>query len=111
LVSLSILYCIPRDSLVFVCLGEFSISKHDLNILHLFGMKIRNNLTASTFNEMSYNFSKAGWKNLVKMRSHVRALSRFEAVKVTSCINPCICYTGPYADLDECGTSRLNKSG
>lgn len=77
-------------------------------------MKIRNNLTASTFHEMSYNFSKAGMENLAKTRSHVRALSRFEPVKFACCINSCICYTGSYADLEECpkcGTSRLNESG
>jgi hypothetical protein len=75
---------------------------------------IRNNLTASTFHEMSYNFSKAGMVTLAKTRSHVRALSRFEPVKFACCINSCICYTGPYADLDECpncGTSRLDESG
>jgi Transposase family tnp2 len=77
-------------------------------------MKIRNNLTASTFHEMSYNFSKAGMKNLAETRSHVRALSRFEPVKFACCINSCICYTGPYADYDKCpncGISRLNESG
>ncbi|KAF8503812.1 hypothetical protein F5888DRAFT_1631689 [Russula emetica] len=48
-------------------LGEFSISDYDLDILRPFGMKIRNNLTASTFHEMSYNFSKVGMENLAKM--------------------------------------------
>jgi hypothetical protein len=46
-----------HDSLAFLCSGEFSILDRDLNILCLFGMKIRNNLTASTFCEMLYNFS------------------------------------------------------
>jgi Transposase family tnp2 len=43
-----------------------------------------------------------------------RALSRFEPVKFVCCINSCVCYTGPYADLDKCprcGTSRLNEFG
>jgi hypothetical protein len=95
-------------------LGKISISDYDLDILRPFGMKIRNNLTAPSFDEMSYNFSKAGMKNLAKTRSHVWALSRFEAVKFACCINSCICYTGPYASLDECpkcGTSRLDLSG
>ena len=65
---------------------------------------------------MSNILSKAGVLNLTldKTRSHVRALSRFEPVKFASCINSCICYTGPYADLDECpncGTLRLDVSG
>jgi hypothetical protein len=87
---------------------------HDLDILRPFAMKIRNNLTASTFNEMLYTFSKAGMENLAKTRSHVRALSRFEPVVFACCINSCICYAGQYAELDECpkcGTSRLNESG
>ena len=41
--------------LAFLCSGEFSISDHDPDILRPFGMKIRNNLTASIFHEMSYN--------------------------------------------------------
>ena len=77
-------------------------------------MKIRNNLTALAFNEMAYNFSKAGMENLARMRSHVRFLSRFEPVVFVCCINLCICYTGKYADLNECPkckTSRLDESG
>jgi len=53
-------------------------------------------------------------ENLAKTRSHVRALSRCEPVKIACCINSCICYTGQYADLDKCPkckTSRLNESG
>src|SRR6267154_614298 len=79
-----------------------------------FGIKIRNNLTTSTFHEMSYNFSNTGMENLAKTRSHVRTLSRFEPVKLACCINSCICYTGPYAKLKECpkcGTSCLHESG
>ncbi len=77
-------------------------------------MKIRNNLTDLAFNDMSCIFSKAGMENLAKTRSHVRSLSRIEPVRFACCINSCICYTGPYAELDECpqcGTSRLSKSG
>ena len=82
---------------------KFSISDYNLDILRLFGMKIRNNLTTSrTFHEMSYNFSKVGMKNLAKMRSHVQALSCFEPVKFACCIQfHCICYTGPYADYEQ----------
>ena len=100
--------------LLFLCPDKSSISDYDLDILHPFGMKIRNNLTVSTFHEMSYNFSKAGMENLAKTRSHVRALSRFEPMIFACCINSCICYASPYADLDKCPkceTSRLNESG
>src|SRR5258708_28395087 len=76
-VSLGILYCIPRDSLAFLCSGESSILDYDLDILRPFAMKIRNNLTASTFHEMSYNFSKAVMERLTQTRSHVPALSPF----------------------------------
>src|SRR6266581_6374216 len=114
LVSLSILYRILRGSLAFLCSGESSISDHDLHILHPFAMKIRNNLTASTFYQMSYIFSETGMVNLTKMQSHVRALSHFKPVVFACCINSCICYTGQYADLDECPKckmSHLNGSG
>jgi len=55
------------DSLVFLCLGKFSILGHDLDILHPFMIKMRNNLTALAFDEMVYNFSKAGMLNFAKM--------------------------------------------
>ena len=77
-------------------------------------MKLRNNLTDLTFNEMFFTFPNAGMESLAKMRSHIQALSRFESVEFACYINSCICYTGLYADLDKCPkckTSCLNKSG
>jgi len=65
-------------------------------------MKIRNNLTALAFDEMAYNFSKAGMLNFAKMQSHVQYLSRFKPVEFACCINSCICYAGLYAELEEC---------
>jgi hypothetical protein len=65
LVSLSIPYCMLYDSLGFLCTGK-SISDHDLNILCPFTVKIRNNLTTSTFDEMSHIFSEVGMENLTK---------------------------------------------
>ena len=98
---------------MFLCTGK-SLSDHDLNILHSFAMKIKNNLTASAFDEMSHIFSEAGMENLTKTQSRVRSLSRFKPVEFACCINSCICYTGPYANLDgcpKCKTSHLNESG
>src|SRR5258707_7795385 len=86
---------------------------YDLDFRLPSGKKKKNNKTASTFHEMSYNFSKVGMESLAKTRSHVRALSRFGPMKFACCINSPICYTGPYSDLDKCakcGTSRLNQS-
>lgn len=77
-------------------------------------MMLRNNLTASSFDEMSYTFSNAGMETLAKTRSHARYLSRFEPVKLECCVNSCMCFTGPHADLNECPRckmSRLNESG
>jgi hypothetical protein len=70
-ISLGILYCILHDSLAFLCSGESSILGHDLDILCPFTIKIKNNLTALTFHEMLYNFSKVGMESLAKMQSHV----------------------------------------
>ena len=53
-------------------------------------------------------------ENIAKTRLLVRSLARFEPVRFACCINSCICYAGPYAELDECpkcGASRLNESG
>jgi len=114
LVSLSLLPCIFRDSLGFLCSGESSILDHNLNIIHLFAMKLRNNLSDLTFNEMVFTFPNTGMQSHAKTRSHVRALSRFESVEFACCINSCICYTGSYADLNECPkckTPHLNKAG
>jgi len=102
------------DLPVFLCLGKFSILGHDLDILCLFAMKMRNNLTALAFDEMVYNFSKAGMLNFAKIRSHVWYLSCFKPIEFACCINSCICYAGPYAELEECPKckmSRLDGSG
>src|SRR4029077_11377413 len=74
LVSLGLLPCIFQDSLGFLCLGESSILDHDLNIIRPFAMKLRNNLTDSTFNEMVFTFPNAGMESLAKTKSHVRTL-------------------------------------
>ena len=53
-------------------------------------------------------------ENLTKTQSHVWSLSRFKPMEFACCINSCICYTGPYTDLDgclKCKTSCLNESG
>jgi len=113
LVSLRILYWILGDSPAFLCSGQSSISDHDLDILRPFAMMIRNNLTASAFNEMCYTFSKTGMENLARMWSHVWSLSRFGPIVFACCINSCICYTGKYTDLDKCPKCKmscLNKS-
>ena len=52
-----------HDSLAFLCLSKLCISDYDLNILHPFGIMIRNNSTALTFHEMLYSFCKAGMVN------------------------------------------------
>jgi len=77
-------------------------------------MKLRNNLSDLTFNEMVFTFPNTGMQSHAKTRSHVRALSRFESVEFACCINLYICYTGLYANLNECPkckTPRLNKAG
>lgn len=85
------------DSPVFLCSGEFSILGHDLDILHLFMMKMRNNLTTLAFDGMVYNFSKAGMLNFAKMQSHIWYLSHFKPIEFACCINSCICYACLYA--------------
>ena len=77
-------------------------------------MKTRNNLPASVFDEILYNFYKGSMESLASMQSHVQSLSCFKPVQFAYCINSCICYVGPYANLDEClkcGELHLNKSG
>ena len=114
MVCLSTPYCILCDSLAFFYTAKFSILGHNLNILHPFTVKIRNNLTASTFDEMSHIFSDAGMESLTKTQSCVQSIFRFKPVEFACCINSYICYTGPYTDLDEClkcKMSCLNKSG
>jgi len=82
--------------------GQSSILDYDLDVLCPFAMKIRNNLTILAFNEIAYNFSKAGIENLTRTQSHVWFLSHFKPVVFVCCINSYICYTGKYTDLNEC---------
>jgi len=95
-------------------LAESSILDHDLDILHPFAMKTRNNLTTSVFDEILYSFSNGTMESLANTRSHVQSLLHFRPVQFACCINSCICYVGLYADLDECPKCRmlhLNESG
>ena len=97
----------------FWVLAESSILDHDLDILCLFVMKTRNNLTTSVFNEILYSFSKGGMESLANMQSHVQYLSCFKLVEFACCVNSCVCYVGLYANLDKClkcEMLHLNKS-
>jgi hypothetical protein len=70
-VSLGILYCNTSWThwLFFLCPQASFPSRTMIWISCVrFGMKTRINLTASTFYEMSYNFSKAGMENLAPRR-------------------------------------------
>jgi len=95
-------------------LAKSSILDHDLDILHPFAMKTRNNLTTLVFDKILYSFSNGTMESLANMRSHVQSLLHFRLVQFACCINSCICYVGLYTNLDECPKCRmlhLNESG
>jgi len=98
----------------FWALAMSSILDHDMDILYPFAMKLRNNLTTASFDEMLHTFSKAGMVTLTKMQSHVWYLFCFAPIQFACCINSCVCFTGLHTNLDrclKCKTSHLDKSG
>ncbi|KAI0039305.1 hypothetical protein FA95DRAFT_1465069, partial [Auriscalpium vulgare] len=79
------------------------LSESDLDMLRAFALKVEDNLSAATFGKMRYAFPRTGLDTLDNTKARMSFLSGFKAaVRYDCCINSCICYTGPYADLTEC---------
>ncbi|CDO71844.1 hypothetical protein BN946_scf184939.g68 [Trametes cinnabarina] len=93
---------------------ENQLSDEDKAILRAFAFHVKNNLSEEAFAELPQVFPAAGLPSLHKIKARLTFLSGVNAQYYDCCINSCMAYTGPFADLNECAycrTSRLDSYG
>jgi hypothetical protein len=77
-------------------------------------LKVKDNVSVSMFDRIRIAAGKPNSATLAESRSRLKILSRFDPVRFACCENSCVCFTGPYMDLDkcpECQATRLDQFG
>jgi hypothetical protein len=91
-----------------------SFGEDDKALLRAYQYKLDENLTEKAFNKLRYAFPSASVETLKRTEARVQFLSGFKPVQYERCINSCVCYTGPYEDLEicpVCSTMRKDANG
>ncbi|KDQ52462.1 hypothetical protein JAAARDRAFT_138914, partial [Jaapia argillacea MUCL 33604] len=92
--------------------GE-NLSESDLAMMRVFALKVSSNLTTKDFNKLPYVFPSEPLPSLEEVYSRAAFLSGVKPVKYDCCVNSCICFVGPHAELVECphcSEPRLNAN-
>ncbi|KAJ2926572.1 hypothetical protein H1R20_g10498, partial [Candolleomyces eurysporus] len=97
-------------------IADFSaeIDEEDMDMLRVYNLKLVDNLSDTTFAHLPQAFPKHHIASLKVMRKRVEHLAQFQPQAFNSCINSCLCYVGPNAELQSCrfcGEPRFNPSG
>ena len=85
-----------------------------MTLLRAYALYVNEHLTQNVFKKLPIVFPHAGLESLKVTTRRIQQLSGFQPVRYDCCPNSCICYTGPYKDLEKCpkcGTSRLHPDG
>ncbi|PPQ68810.1 hypothetical protein CVT24_007695 [Panaeolus cyanescens] len=78
------------------------ISERDAEILRTFVLKVEDHLSQSTFGRLPQAYPNHDHLSLKLTTKRARLVSGFDAVQYHCCINSCICFVGPYANLTQC---------
>ncbi|GJF00485.1 transposase family Tnp2 domain-containing protein [Phanerochaete sordida] len=90
------------------------LSPQDLQILRSFAYRVRNNVSDGDFETLPLVFDAIPDNSAAQVDSRAAFLSGFDPRLYHCCPKSCMCYVGPYADLQQClycGTSRYNGQG
>jgi hypothetical protein len=72
-------------------------------------VKVEDHVSESTFDKFRFAHGKPDSATLDSIRSRVRFLSRFDPIYYECCKNSCVCFTGPYANLDKCPNPKCKE--
>jgi hypothetical protein len=73
-----------------------------MELIRAFAFKVKHNLSEEVFDELPVAFPSVDLPSLHQVKSRVAFLSGFNATAYDCCLNSCVCYTGPYKDLQKC---------
>jgi hypothetical protein len=83
-----------------------SLSSSQLEDINTFWFIINHWLSVCTYHAMQQQFCRKGsfsdLPSLIQLRTHMSKLSGIQPVKYDCCKNSCMCFAGPFANLDEC---------
>jgi hypothetical protein len=95
-----------------------NLTSLQLDDIEVFDFIVRDKITVRTYHRMQSRFclsrSHSDLPSLKNLQSRILALCGLEPVAYDCCKNSCICFAGPFADLDacpECNAPRRNAAG
>ncbi|CAE6436081.1 unnamed protein product [Rhizoctonia solani] len=95
-----------------------NLSQSQLDDIEVFDFIVRDKISIRTYHHMQSRFcltrSHASLPSLKNLRSRILALCGLKPEVYDCCKNSCVCFAGPFADLDacpECNTPRKNAAG
>ncbi|KAI0694857.1 hypothetical protein C8Q76DRAFT_585319, partial [Earliella scabrosa] len=91
-----------------------TLSDEDRAILRAYAYKLKHNLTESAFQDLHYVFPNTPLLSLHQIKARLAFLSGLTPSRYDCCVQSCMAYTGPLADLQECPhcrTSRYDEYG
>ena len=78
------------------------LDKSDLTLLRAYTLKVEDGITNVTFNKLCFTFPQAPLDTIKSVEKQVQFLSGFQPVCYSCCISSCVCFTGPYENLQQC---------
>ena len=82
--------------------AAWELSEDDLDTVRAFALKVKDHLSDKTYERFPYAFPRHSLPSARQSRRRMEQLAGFKTVLYDCCINSCLCYTGPYNDLDQC---------
>lgn len=87
-----------------------------MNFLRAYALKVDEHLTDKVFEKFRFAFPSAELGTLKAVQRRIASLSGFRTTRYDCCVNSCVCFTGPYENLDtcpnpKCGEARRNQQG
>lgn len=77
--------------------------------MRVFAFQVQNNLNEDTLAQIPAAFPTEQLPTLKKIRARIAFLSGFDAERYDCCVESCIAYTGPYADLEQCPYCKTSR--
>ncbi|KAK6995578.1 hypothetical protein R3P38DRAFT_2416634, partial [Favolaschia claudopus] len=79
------------------------LTEDEMKAIRAHNYKVDTDLGARAYDKLSRAFPElAGLPSRQRLQTQISFLSGVVPVKYDCCVDSCCCFTGPYADLDEC---------
>lgn len=85
------------------------LDEDDKQALRVFAWKVKHHTTDAALADLPYVFPHTNVESWKVLRTHIAKLSNFEPSIYDCCRKSCICYVGPYADLNQCPYCSLPR--